>query len=101
LRRYSDMGRMLTEVEILEGDKPGESFTRSPKAPVVRTIFRTFELRNGVPVCIGQSIDSENSATRDLVLWRQAVQGYSRPLPHSVMLLSFDTGGGRSSAKGD
>jgi ribosomal protein S28E/S33 len=24
LRRYSDMGRKLTEVEILEGDKPGD-----------------------------------------------------------------------------
>jgi outer membrane protein insertion porin family len=49
--------------------------------PGVRTIFRTFEIQNGVPVCIGQSIDSENSATRDLVLRRQAVPAIPAPFP--------------------
>jgi outer membrane protein insertion porin family len=45
LRRYNDMGRMLTGVEILEGDKPGDrrvvySITEGQVAKVKSTIFQ-------------------------------------------------------------
>ncbi len=59
--------RKVGEIKILRQDLP--------------TIFRNFEVQNGVPVCVGQLVDSDNSATRDRVIRRQAIPAIPAPFP--------------------
>jgi outer membrane protein assembly factor BamA len=102
LRRYQDMGRTRTVVEVLEGNRPDDqrvvyTITESdPADPKVQLAFEA--IRQDVSLVrmnrfvadphahescdlVGQTVDSGNPATRDRVILRQILPSVPVPFP--------------------